>query len=171
MICLCPMSQAYERAFEQTAVGTIEIKLIPAAKVIMSQTEGHYFKHNNGLFRPLFRYIRANDIAMTIPVEAEINPGTMYFYISGEDAKRELKSTDQVDVLEMPERTVVSLGIRGSYSQSNFDEAKRKLEQWLARQNQYKATGAARAIYWNGPFTLGLLKRAEVHIPVIANTQ
>ena len=95
----------------------------------------------------------------------------MYFYISGEDAKRELKSTDQVDVLEMPERTVVSLGIRGSYSQSNFDEAKRKLEQWLARQNQYKATGAARAIYWNGPFTLGLLKRAEVHIPVIANTQ
>ena len=159
---------AYESAFEKTPVGTIEVKTLPAARLIAAQSQGNYFQENNGLFRPLFRYIQDNDIAMTIPVEAEIDPGIMYFYLGVAHKDSELSDTGRVHVTELPERTVLSLGVRGSYSAKNFEQAKAELFAWLSEQNDWIADGAARAIYWNGPFTLGFLKRAEVHIPVKA---
>ena len=159
---------AYESAFEKTPVGTIEVKTLPAARLLAAHSEGNYFQENNGLFRPLFRYIQDNDIAMTIPVEAEIDPGIMYFYL-GEDYKEtELEDTDRVQIITLPERTVLSIGVRGSYSSKNFDEAKAELLTWLSEQDEWIASGTARAIYWNGLFTFGFLKRAEVHIPVVA---
>ncbi|MGB0413408.1 MAG: heme-binding protein [Coraliomargarita sp.] len=167
-ICLLPLQPmtAYEQAFPKTGVNQIELKTLPAAKLIASKTDSPYFERNNSLFRPLFRYIQDNDIAMTTPVEAEMAPGVMYFYIGGDAAKRELAATDDVHVLELPERTVASIGVRGAYTEARFDAAKDKLEEWLRSQGTHTATGPARGIYWNGPFTLGLLKRAEVHIPV-----
>ena len=159
---------AYESAFEKTPVGTIEVKTLPAARLIAAQSQGNYFQENNGLFRPLFRYIQDNDIAMTIPVEAEIDPGIMYFYLGVAHKDSELSDTDRVHVTELPERTVLSLGVRGSYSAKNFEQAKAELLTWLSEQDDWIVDGAARAIYWNGPFTLGFLKRAEVHIPVKA---
>lgn len=165
---LLPLAlSAYEQAFEQTGVGTAEIKTIPASKLIASESTGHYFKENNGLFMPLFRYISDNDIAMTTPVEAEMMPGKMYFYIGGDAKDRELESTRKVTVLEMPAREVASIGVRGSYSEANFNEAKKQLEKWLAEHPTHKAAGEARGVFWNGPMTLGFLKRFEVHIPVV----
>ncbi|MFQ3226323.1 MAG: effector-binding domain-containing protein [Lentimonas sp.] len=159
---------AYERAFEKTPVGSIEIKTLPAARLLAAHGEGNYFQENNGLFRPLFQYIQDNDIAMTIPVEAEIEPGIMYFYLGTDYKETELENTDRVQIVTLPERTVLSLGVRGSYSPANFEEAKAELLSWLAQQDEWIASGSARAIYWNGPFTIGFLKRAEVHIPVVA---
>ncbi|MEZ7844307.1 MAG: heme-binding protein, partial [Opitutales bacterium] len=104
---------AYESAFARTDVSTIEIKTIPAARLLASQSDKSYFESNNGLFRPLFRYIQANDIAMTTPVEAAIEAGTMYFYVGSDYADLELKDTDEVTIIELPERTVLSLGVRG----------------------------------------------------------
>ncbi|MGB0415422.1 MAG: heme-binding protein [Coraliomargarita sp.] len=160
------ITHGYEQAFPKTAVGTIEIKTLPAATLIASQTDAHYFERNNSLFRPLFSYIQANEIAMTTPVEAEMLPGIMYFYIGGDAAARELPETDQVDVVKLPERTVLSIGIRGGYTASKFNDGEARLREWLEQQSDYEAAGAARAIYWNGPFTLSLLKRSEVHIPI-----
>ncbi|HBM85892.1 MAG TPA: hypothetical protein DD423_03765 [Opitutae bacterium] len=157
---------AYESAFEKTPVGTVEIKTLPAARLLAAHSESNYFQENNGLFRPLFRYIQDNDIAMTTPVEAEIDPGTMYFYLGADYTDRVLSDTERVQVTNLPERTVLSIGVRGSYNAKNFDEAKAQLLRWLAQQDEWVAAAPARAIYWNGPFTLGLLKRAEVHIPV-----
>ena len=159
---------AYESAFDKTPVGTIEIKTLPAARLLAAHGEGNYFQENNGLFRPLFRYIQDNDIAMTIPVEAEIEPSIMYFYLGTDYEESELSDTERVQVTELPERTVLSLGVRGSYSEKNFNEAKAELLTWLSEQDDWIATGAARGIYWNGPFSIGFLKRAEVHIPIEA---
>ncbi len=158
---------AAESYFSKTSVGVSEIKVIPAATLIMSSGTGPYFADGNGLFRPLFRYIRARDIPMTTPVEAEIDPGKMYFYI-GRDASagRELEADGGVEVLSLPERKVASFGGRGSYSQANFETAEAALREWLAGQNRYIPDGDARAVFWNGPFMPGLLKRFEVHIPV-----
>ena len=103
---------------------------------------------------------------MTTPVEAEIKPVVMYFYIGAVAAKRQLAKTDAVDVVELPERTVLSVGLRGTYSGENFAKGEALLRAWLAKQAGYRATGPARAIYWNGPFTPGLLKRSEVHLPL-----
>ena len=165
VLLLQPMS-AYESAFARTNVGTIEIKTIPAARLLASQSDKSYFESDNGLFRPLFRYIQANDIAMTTPVEAAIAPGTMYFYVGSDYADLELKNTDEVTILELPERTVLSLGVRGGYSAKNFNRAQAQLLTHLSEQNEWLATGPARAIYWNSPFMPGIFKRSEVHIPV-----
>ena len=165
LLHLQPMS-AYESAFARTNVGTIEIKTIPAARLLASQSDKSYFESDNGLFRPLFRYIQANDIAMTTPVEAAIAPGTMYFYVGSDFADLELKNTDEVTILELPERTVLSLGVRGGYSAKNFNRAQAQLLTHLSEQNEWLATGPARAIYWNSPFMPGIFKRSEVHIPV-----
>ncbi len=159
-------ASAYERAFPKTDVGVIEIKTIPAATLLVAQSEGHYFDDNNDLFRPLFRYIQTNDIPMTVPVEAEIDPGAMYFYVGSQHEDQALEDTESVSVIQLPERTVVSLGVRGRYTEANFNKARDTLAAYLAEQNDWKQTGAARAIYWNGPFTLGFIKRSEIHIPV-----
>ncbi|MEO0508844.1 MAG: heme-binding protein [Verrucomicrobiota bacterium] len=158
---------AAEKVFPQTAVNTHELKTIPASKLIVSQSDGYYFGGNNSLFRPLFRYISQNDIAMTTPVEAEMRPGKMYFYIGRDAADRDLSSNAEVEVLELPERLVASLGSRGSYSEQNFNRAMESLENWLADHPTHKADGAARAIFWNGPDVPGFMKRFEVHIPVV----
>lgn len=163
-----PMSllNAYESAFPKTPPNALEIKTIPASKVIINQTNDNYFADGNDLFMPLFRYIQSNNIAMTTPVEAEIDPGAMYFYIGGDAAQRQLESSDSVTVKELPARTVASIGIKGSYNERNFLKAKARLKAWLEAQGNYVITGPARAIYWNGPFTPSLLKRSEVHFPV-----
>ena len=115
---------AAEKYFPKTAVGRTELKKIPAATLIASTSQRGYFVENNGLFRPLFRYISSNNIAMTTPVEAEISPGKMYFYIGRDAADRDLDSTDEVEVLNLPQRFVASIGARGAYSESNFREGK-----------------------------------------------
>ena len=160
------ITSAYENAFPKTDVGTIETKTLPAAKLLVASSDNDYFEGNNNLFRPLFRYIQANDIPMTIPVEAEIDPGAMYFYVGSDHADRKLENTDEVNVIELPERTVLSLGVRGNYNSENFDAAQKTLLAHLAEQDEWVQTDPARAIYWNGPFTIGFLKRSEVHIPV-----
>lgn len=158
---------AAESYFSKTPVGEIELKEIPAAKLIATKSDQHYFSESNGLFGPLFRYISANDIAMTTPVEAEMKPGKMYFYIGGEAADRDLQPTKEVEVLELPARRVASIGSRGSYSKRNFDEAEAELKAWLEQNDEFDAAGEARGIFWNGPFTPGFLKRFEVHLPVV----
>lgn len=166
-LCLIPlMSSAYEQAFAKTSVGAFEIKTLPAARLIATHTDGAYFDEDNGLFRPLFRYISSRDIAMTTPVEAEIELGVMYFYIGSEVSSAQLEATDRVSVHELPERIVASHGVRGGYSEGNFTDAAAELRAWLAKNPKYEAIGEPRGVFWNGPFVPGFFKRFEVHIPV-----
>ena len=160
------MSSANEKAFPPTEAGAFEIKTLPAARLIAAQSKAAYFEENNGLFRPLFRYIQTRGIAMTTPVEAEIEPGVMYFYIGTDVDAEALESTENVSVHELPERIVASHGARGSYSEANFSEAAAALRAWLADNEAYVASGEARGIFWNGPYVPGIFKRFEVHIPV-----
>ena len=166
-LVLIPLiSSAYEQAFAQTDVGAFEVKALPPARLIASQTEAAYFEDNKRLFRPLFRYISSRNIAMTTPVEAEINPGVMYFYIGAGVSKHVLDATEKVSVHELPERLVASLGVRGGYNERNFDKASAKLSAWLLKNPAYEAMGEVRGVFWNGPFMPGFIKRFEVHIPV-----
>ena len=166
LLLISQLMSAYEQAFPKTDVGVREIKTLPAAHLIASQSDKPYFNGDNGLFRPLFRYISANEIAMTTPVEAEIEPGVMYFYI-GEDAiDKAQENTDKVTVHKLPERLVASIGARGGYNEANFRDAEKELSIWLETQETYAVVGNARGIFWNGPFTPGVFKRFEVHIPI-----
>ncbi len=157
---------AIEEAYPKTAVDVIEIKTLPPATWIASRASGDYFDSNNKLFGSLFSYIKSHDIPMTVPVEAEMTPGVMYFYIGADQDSAQLISTDQVTVQQLPERLVASIGVRGSYSESNFKEAETKLLAWIQNQETYKATDAARGVFWNGPMMPSIFKRFEVHVPL-----
>jgi effector-binding domain-containing protein len=156
----------YNTAFQKTPPGMIEIKTIPASKLIKAQTKGGYFDGDNRLFGTLFRYISRNDVAMTTPVKADITPGAMSFYIGEGDLKKELKGTGDVTVIEEPSRTVASIGVRGAYTQKNFEEAKKKLLDYLGKAHEYKVVSTPYAVYWDSPFKLWFLKQFEVHIAV-----
>jgi effector-binding domain-containing protein len=157
---------SYESAYSRTDSGTVEIKMIPKSKILVAESDGSYFDNANQLFRRLFNYIKNNDIAMTVPVEAEMDQARMKFYVGSSDLEKAGKDGEGVKVLTIPRRKVVSLGARGSYSENNFEETRKRLEKWLEEREDLVATADAYAVYWNGPFMPGFMKRFEVHIPV-----
>lgn len=157
---------AYEKAFNATPVGQIEIKTIPESVQLVTYSSGDYFKKANQLFMRLFNYIDTNKVSMTVPVEADLDESGMKFYVGIADQLKELKSTKDVEVIVVPERMVLSIGGRGSYTKKNVEKMKKKLEAWLDQQTDYKAVGSPYAVFWSGPFTPGFLKRLEVHIVI-----
>jgi len=107
-------TMAYEKMFPKTGAGTVEVKTLPEMQALKNTgNRSDYFKENNGLFMPLFRYIQKNDLAMTTPVESEMAPATMMFFIGSEVDTSRIESTEQIEIVTIPERTVLSVGIRG----------------------------------------------------------
>lgn len=158
---------AVSEAYPRTAPGDLELKTLPAARWMRTESANDYFAGDNGLFMKLFRYIDSNKIPMTAPVEAGIKPGTMVFYMDEASAKRaDLAETSQVKLSSVPERRVAAIGIRGSYSRENYEEALTELKAWLAKRTDVKAAGEPYAVYWNSPFVPFFLKQSEVHILV-----
>lgn len=159
-------AMAYESNYNPTPVGTIEVKELPAARLLQVEGEGDYFDTANGLFGRLFRYLKNNDLSMTVPVEADRRPARMRFFVERGHTGTLPSEQGGVAVLNRPAARVASIGIRGSYSQENFEQGAAELRKWLAAHPEWSAVGEPYAVYWNGPFTLWFLKRSEVHIPV-----
>ena len=158
---------AVSEAYPRTSPGELELKSLPAARWIRTESSKDYFSADNGLFMKLFRYIDSNKIPMTAPVEAGITPGTMVFYMDEASAKRaDLAETPQVKLSSVPERRVASRGERGGYSRANFERARDLLLAWLAARPDVEAAGAPYGVYWNAPYVPPFLKRFEVHVPV-----
>lgn len=160
---------AYEKAFEATDPGKIEIKKIPERTLIVAQRPGNYFDGSNRLFGQLFRYIQDHDVSMTVPVKADIDPGKMYFYIGSEDLKKDLKNSGAVEVVSEPEVQVLSMGVRGGYTEQNFEKARDELLAQLDANGGWMKDGEAYAVFWNGPYVPSFMKKFEVHVPVTAS--
>lgn len=159
-------ASANDQAFPRTAPGVTEIKVLPAGRLLVCEGEGDYFNQSNSLFGPLFRYIQAKGISMTTPVEARIDPGTMVFWVAADQVDKADASTEKVQVVDVAERTVASIGGRGGYSESNFEQAKERLFEWVNERGDLEIIGEPYAVYWNGPFVPGPFKRYEVHVEV-----
>jgi hypothetical protein len=144
---------AYESMHEKTPIGEIKILELPARIALEASCDDHYFSDNNGLFRKLFGYISKHDLAMTTPVEADISPGKMRFFVGEQDAEKPRPNTSAVTV-------------RGSYSEENFTENKTALLNWLKENPDYEQADSAYAVYWDGPFIPWFLKRSEIHLPI-----
>jgi len=157
---------SYQRSFDKTAVGAFEVKSLPAAVVLVAAGSGDYFDNANGLFMTLFRYIDRHDVAMTVPVEGHHAPAQMNFYVGSRDQGKGLTDAEGVEVRKLPERTVASHGVRGSYTRENYLAAIARLRGWLNEHPAYGVAGEPYAVYWNGPYVPGFMKRFEVHVPV-----
>lgn len=166
---LVVMSAAYgaEEAFERTVPGAIEVKVLPAGRLLENHGAGEsYFEQSGRLFGPLFSYIKAHNISMTTPVEASIEPGMMAFWVAPGQEGRAAEADGAVEVRDVPERKVAAIGARGGYSRENFEEAREKLLEWIKGQEGLRMAGEPFAVYWNGPMTPWFLKTFEVMVEV-----
>jgi hypothetical protein len=161
----------FEAMHEKTPVGEIKVLQLPARTALEANTGQSYFSENNGLFRTLFRYISKHDLSMTTPVEAEIEPGRMRFFVGGKDANKSRPTTDSVTVRKLEPMQVLAIGIRGSYDEENFRENRDRLLRWIDEQTTYEPAGAPYAVYWDGPYIPWFLKRSEIHLPIRLSIQ
>jgi hypothetical protein len=129
----------------------------------VAETAGYYYGGRNGLFRRLFNYLSKNNVAMTVPVEARLENAQMKFYVGTKDKIKVLKDQGSVQMVMAPQRTVVSIGIRGAYTESSFVKSKAQLAQWLMDNTKYRQAGDAYAVFWDAPFMPWFLKRSEVY--------
>jgi hypothetical protein len=73
----------------------------------------------------------------------------------------------RVVVEDVPAMTVVSIGVRGGYTNANFEKAISKLNAWVQqRADQVRVIGPPRYLAYNSPFVLGFLKYGEVQLHV-----
>jgi hypothetical protein len=161
---------AYESIYQPSPPGTLELKQLPAVTALCAQVQSDYFPEANQLFRRLFDFIRARDIPMSVPVEADMNPGTMRFFLGTGFKGGPVSSSPNVQVVSLPARTVLSVGLRGSYTPATFRKGKKAIENGQKDFPQWHLVGTPYAVYWNGPFLPGFLKRSEVHWPVVPAT-
>ncbi|MEX0331190.1 MAG: heme-binding protein [Puniceicoccaceae bacterium] len=166
ILFLMSNAHAYQQAFPRTEPGEFEVKVLPEGRLLESIGEGNYFDQANSLFGPLFQYIKEHDISMTTPVEAKIEPGTMYFWVADDQVDKATNDTEKVRVIEVEERMVAAIGGRGAYTKRNFEKARAQLLRWVRTESDLEVLGKPYAVYWNGPFTPWFLKKFEVQVRV-----
>ena len=159
--------EAYEANYPKTPVGTVEVKRLPAAKALQAEAEGDSFDDGGRPFGTLFREIKAQRLAMTVPVEVDAPRNRMRFFVPRDEAARVAEGLHGATVLALPERTVLSVGMHGRYTPERFEAGKRRIDAWLAGQSEWKAEGSPYAVYWNGPNATPFLNRSEVHQPIV----
>jgi hypothetical protein len=71
-----------------------------------------------------------------------------------------------VVVEDVPEITVVSVGVRGTYGAATVRKGMTTLEAWLATHPEWSAAGPPRMLAYNSPFVPWFLKFAEVQVPL-----
>jgi len=159
-------------------VGEIIVKEYPAYRMAQIDRGRDGVKGGaNVMFRPLFDHIKRNNIAMTAPVEMGYTehgePGegaSSMAFLYGEPSWG-TPGTDADDhrvvVEDVPAMTVVSIGVRGGYTDANFKKAISKLNAWVKqREHQVRVNGPPRYLAYNSPFVLGFLKYGEVQLPI-----
>ncbi len=156
---------AYEEGYRPTEPGVVELKTIPAARVIQARAGGDYWRDGSP-FRPLFRYISDNDVAMTVPVEVDVADNRMRFLVGSEAPANLPERHGAASLLERDQQVVLAVGIRGGYSQARYDQGVQALASWLAEHPGWVAAGPPVAVFWNGPYVPGPMKRSEVQVPV-----
>ena len=155
--------------------GLVRIKTYPPVRSAWVRAP----ENRDGQFMVLFRHIQSEQIAMTAPVVMEYSDaaGKDPSKLGGTEAMAFLyRRTDQgktgnygaVAVEDDQPLKVVSVGVKGSYSEANFRDALEKLRQWLGRHPEWQAAGPPRVLAYNSPFLLWWMKYGEVQIPVAA---
>jgi len=154
-------------------VGEVIVKTYPAHRLARTAAaEGG----DNRMFMRLFGHIKRNEIAMTAPVTMDWSgepaerggPESMAFLYAKPDLGQ--AGPDPADaavtVADIPEVTVVSIGLRGGYGKKTFRKGAEQLEAWLAEHPEWQPDGPPRMLAYNSPFVPGLLKYSEIQRPI-----
>lgn len=151
-------------------IGKIVLKKYPAYRAARA-TAAEVGSSDSEMFRALFDHIKKNDIKMTAPVEMTYGadgeaPVDMAFLYRQPTVGRPGADGD-VEVVDLPPVTVLSVALRGSYSPENVKEALARLRGHLEHDAPHlEAAGAPRLLGYNSPFVPPFLRMAEVQLPV-----
>lgn len=155
-------------------VGTVIVKEYPAYRLARTRVGGG----DGGMFMKLFRHIERNEVKMTAPVEMTLPEdgddagrrstamGFLYASPAIGDPGPDPADADVV-VEDVAALTVASVGIRGGYGPATFTKGERQVRDWLRDHPEWEAAGPPRALAYNSPFVPGVLKYAEVQVPVV----
>lgn len=152
-----------------TPVGQIEVKRYPAYRMARAES-----RSGESAFFSLFQHIKKNGIAMTAPVEMEYGPGKAgqpaersMAFLYGKPTFGEPGADGTVQVVDVPEMAVVSLGARGAFDAKKIADAERLLQSWLSEHSdRYTVAGPLRVMGYNSPFVPRNRRYYEVQIPV-----
>jgi len=154
-------------------VGQVIVKTYPAHRLARTTTAAG---GDNRMFMRLFGHIKRNDIAMTAPVTMDWSgepaeqggPESMAFLYAESDLGEAGPdpADETVTVEDVPEATVVSIGLRGSYGEKTFRKGAEKLAAWLMEHPEWEPAGPPRMLAYNSPFVPGLLKYSEIQRPI-----
>lgn len=167
-------------------INEVVVKQYPAyrmAKVAAADVETRGRRGQDGMFGVLFRHIKSHDIPMTAPVEMQYPTepvegdaaGTeapapapvMMGFLYGAPSWGEAGRDGVVDVVDVPAMTVVSVGVRGGYTNERVAAAVEKLRAFIADSGgKYEAAGPPRLLGYNSPFVPAFLRYGEVQVPV-----
>ncbi|MCG5059546.1 MAG: heme-binding protein [Limnoraphis sp. WC205] len=161
-----------------TEEGKIEVKVYPAYRSATVQYTGDLSEATFRAFDPLFRHISDNQISMTSPVETRYPASTLeanntdknglalvsFLYRDTETYPKQI--ADHIEIEDIPAMTVVSLGLRGSYDYSSYQENIKKLQNWLDQHPEYTVVGQPRRFFYDSPFVPEAFKRSEIQIPI-----
>jgi effector-binding domain-containing protein len=165
------------------AVGEIVIKDYPAYRLARVRSGKNGVSGGpDAMFNPLFNHIKRNENAMTAPVEIgyQSHPESAekrnacsvvsMAFLYGESSWGRLgvdAADPRVVVEDIPAMTMISIGVRGDYTDARCAEALSKLGAWVeAHRGEVRVVGPPRYLAYNSPFVLGFLRYGEVQLPV-----
>lgn len=157
-----------------TPVHTIEFKQYPAYRLASAPIDDG--SRSNGAFWKLFQHIQRNDIAMTAPVEVTYEDSVeragdkpreeRMAFLYGTSTLGQLGSDRDVEVLDVPPLSVVSIGLRGRLSIGRVEDARAELQRWINERPQLQIVGPMRSMGYNSPMVPSSRRLFEVQIPV-----
>ena len=154
-------------------VGAVIVKEYPAYRLARTRSGAG----DGGMFMRLFRHIERHDVKMTAPVEMTMPEGeaggtgsAMAFLYGSPEIGTPGPDPADADVVveDVPPLTVASVGIRGGYGPATFARGEKQVRDWLRDHPEWEPAGPPRALAYNSPFVPGMLKYAEVQVPVAA---
>ncbi len=171
-----------------TPPGAIELKHYPAVRRAEYDGRRNADRGMNSGFWPLFRHITARDIEMTSPVEMDYHGMSL---ANNADGARQTAAAGgpepdewtmsflyrtadlgptgidgPVRVADAPSVVVLSVGLRGDYTQARVRAGLDQLAEWIASQDDWEPAGSARALFYNGPDTRRQNLWGEAQIPI-----
>ncbi len=155
-------------------VGQVILKEYPAYRAARVTALAGSESTANAMFQPLFRHIKKNDIAMTAPVELTYSPHAdsrqsepvAMSFLYGDPAMGTAERQGDVEVVDLPAQTVLSVAVRGGY-EKGFAVGIEQLRQWLAKNpGRFEVVGPPRFMGYNSPFVPSFLRIGETQLPV-----
>lgn len=153
-------------------IGQVILKEFPAYRAARVEAPAGQKDASGAMYRPLFRHIKSNNIAMTAPVEmtyradAPVSAPASMAFLYGQPTMGQTGKKGDVEVVDLPAQTVLSVAVRGGY-EGSFENGLEQLRGWLSQHpGRYEISGQPRFLGYNSPFVPSFLRIGEVQIPV-----